>query len=106
MCEILTFIYLTCNSLPQHFAALPLDINATDEEMFIEHMKTYELNFKTGKEFVQRLEVFIKAVEEVTAWNKDEKNTFKKGLNQFSHMTGTCAGGCKVLAFPASSIPH
>lgn len=51
-------------------------------------MKSYDLKFETGKEFVKRLEIFIKQVEEVTEWNKDPTHTWKKGLNQFSHMTG------------------
>jgi len=56
--------------------------------MFIEHMKTYELKFNSGKEFVKRLEIFIAQVEEVTEWNKDPSHTWRKGLNAYSHLTG------------------
>jgi cathepsin L len=58
------------------------------EEMFIDHMKTYDLKFDSGEEFVKRLEIFIAQVDEVTEWNKNPSRTWSKGLNAFSHMTG------------------
>jgi len=51
-------------------------------------MDTYKLKFENAKAWVHHLETFIKTVEEIAAWNKDPAHTFKKGLNQFSHLTG------------------
>jgi len=51
-------------------------------------MDTYKLKFENAKAWVHHLETFIKTVEEIAAWNKDPAHTFKKGINQFSHLTG------------------
>jgi len=55
--------------------------------MFIEHMQKYSLDFEHGAEFVKRLEIFIKEVENIETHNADPKHTYTLGLNQFSHMT-------------------
>ena len=57
------------------------------ESMFIDHMQKFELEFKDGKEFIHRLEIFIKEVESIEKHNSDKTQTFTRGLNQFSHMT-------------------
>jgi len=57
------------------------------ESMFIDHMQKFNLDFDHGKEFIQRLEIFIKEVETIEKHNADPKKTFTMGLNQFSHLT-------------------
>jgi len=57
------------------------------ESMFIDHMQKYQLDFEHGKEFVHRLEIFIKEVEAIEKHNSDGKKTYTMGLNQFSHLT-------------------
>jgi C1A family cysteine protease len=57
------------------------------ESMFVEHMQKYELEFKDGREFVNRLEIFIKEVESIEKHNSDPSQTYTRGLNQFSHLT-------------------
>ena len=55
--------------------------------MFIDHMQKYELEFKDGKEFLKRLEMFAQEVIRVEKHNADSTKTSTEGLNQFSHMT-------------------
>jgi C1A family cysteine protease len=57
------------------------------EVMFVEHMQKYSLDFQHGKEFVERLEIFIQEVESIEKHNADSSKTYTRGLNQFSHLT-------------------
>ena len=57
------------------------------QEVFFEHMQKYDLDFKDGKEFIKRLEVFSDSVRIIEEHNANEKKTFTMGLNQFSHLT-------------------
>lgn len=50
-------------------------------------MQKFELKFENGKEFVKRLEIFIEMIEKIEAHNADSTQTYKMGLNQFSHLT-------------------
>jgi cathepsin L len=49
-------------------------------------MTTYNLQFKDGAEFVQRLHAFADNYDLIQAHNA-EKHTYELGLNQFSHLT-------------------
>ncbi len=54
--------------------------------MFYDHMQKYGLEFKDGKEFLHRLEVFNAMVKTIDEHNASGKS-WSMGLNQFSHMT-------------------
>jgi C1A family cysteine protease len=57
------------------------------EQLFFEHMTKFQLDFKDGKEFLQRLEIFAKNFDFIESHNSNTKNTYKLGLNQFAHLT-------------------
>jgi len=57
------------------------------EKEFFEHMSKHSLSFKDGAEFLRRLSVFADNFDVIEKHNADSTNTFKMGLNQFSHLT-------------------
>lgn len=57
------------------------------EKMFFEHMQQFGLKFADGKEFIKRLEIFASNVDAIEKHNADKTQTFKMGLNQFTHLT-------------------
>lgn len=64
--------------------------NALDREVyeraFFEHMTKFQLSFKSGEEFVHRLQVFSDNYDMIQQHNS-ENHTYTLGLNQFSHLT-------------------
>lgn len=56
------------------------------EGAFAEHMVKYDLNFKTGAEFVARLQTFADNFDVIEAHNSGDA-TYKMAVNKFSHMT-------------------
>jgi len=67
--------------------AQAVDTREQLEGMFFDHMQKYDLDFEHGKEFLHRLEIFITEVKAIEAHNSDSTQTWKMGLNQFSHLT-------------------
>jgi len=57
------------------------------EGAFYQHMQKFDLKFKDGAEFVQRLKIFSENVDMINAHNSDSTNTFKLGQNKFTHLT-------------------
>jgi len=56
------------------------------ERLFFEHMQKFGLHFENGEEFAKRIQIFADMVDEIEAHNA-ANNTYKLGLNQFSHLT-------------------
>jgi len=59
------------------------------ERAFFDHVTKFDLKFKSGAEFVERLQVFSNNYDTIQAHNSDKAQTFTMGLNQFSHLTLT-----------------
>lgn len=78
------FVVLVCLAVAFAQAQLPRE---QYEAAFYDHMNKYSLKFSSAKEFVKRLSVFIQNYETIEKHNADKSQTFKMGLNQFSHMT-------------------
>jgi len=57
------------------------------EKAFFEHMTKFNLKFESGREFVKRLEIFSNMLDDIEKHNADNSQTYKLGLNQFSHLT-------------------
>jgi len=56
------------------------------EGLFYEHLLKYGLRFRDGREFLQRLNIFMGHVDEVELHNNGNQ-TYTLGLNRFSHLT-------------------
>jgi cathepsin L len=56
------------------------------EAEFFNHIRKYRLSF-TGKEFVERLQVFANNFDTAEKHNADPKSTSTMGMNEFAHMT-------------------
>jgi len=57
------------------------------EHEFIQHVENFDLHFENGKEFSGRLDTFCVNYKKIVDHNCNNKNTYKFGLNQFSHLT-------------------
>jgi len=57
------------------------------EKVFFEHILKFNLKFESGSEFVKRLEIFSNNFDYIEKHNADDAQTYKLGLNQFSHLT-------------------
>jgi len=57
------------------------------EKAFFEHMQKHSLSFKDGQDFIKRLGVFADNFDLIEKHNADTTQTFKYGLNKFSHLT-------------------
>lgn len=68
---------LAANSRPHEFY----------EREFFNHMQNFKLNFANGQEFVKRLQIFASNLDLFEKHNADPTQTFKMGVNQFTHMT-------------------
>ena len=56
------------------------------EKEFFEHMQTFKLEFKDGKEFLRRLSIFADMYDTIEKHNAGN-HSYTMGLNQFSHLT-------------------
>jgi len=59
------------------------------ERAFFDHVKKFDLQFKSGAEFVERLQVFSNNYDVIEKHNADKTQTYTMGLNHFSHLTLT-----------------
>jgi KDEL-tailed cysteine endopeptidase len=50
-------------------------------------MRKFDLDFKDGSEYIKRLQIFADNLDLIQQHNADSKQTYKLGLNQFSHLT-------------------
>jgi KDEL-tailed cysteine endopeptidase len=50
-------------------------------------MQKFNLHFESGEEFAKRIQIFADMVDQIEAHNSDASNTYKLGLNKFSHLT-------------------
>ena len=57
------------------------------EKAFFEHITKYNLNLKDGADFIKRLSVFANNFDLIEKHNADGTQSFKMGLNRFSHLT-------------------
>jgi len=57
------------------------------ERLFFEHMQKFNLHFADGEEFTRRIQIFADMVDTIEQHNADSTQTYKTGLNQFSHLT-------------------
>jgi cathepsin L len=57
------------------------------EKEFFDHITKYQVEIKNGAEFIQRLEIFAKNMEEIHKHNADSTQTYQLGQNQFTHLT-------------------
>lgn len=57
------------------------------EGKFIDHIREFGVRIRNGKEFVQRLENFMRANDKIERHNARSDVTYKLGHNQFSHLT-------------------
>lgn len=57
------------------------------EQRFFDHIQQFKLKLESGRDFVQRLQIFADNSDIIEKHNADGKQTFKMGHNQFSHMT-------------------
>lgn len=57
------------------------------EKAFFEHMVKFNLKFESGKDFVRRLDIFAQMMDDIEKHNADATQTYKLGLNKFSHLT-------------------
>jgi len=57
------------------------------EEMFYNHMQEFNLKFPNGAEFVKRLQIFAKNIDDIETHNDDKTQTYQLGRNQFTHLT-------------------
>ena len=79
-----TLVVFACVCVVFVSAALPRE---KYEAIFFEHLQKFQIKLANGKEFIQRLEIFIENVDQIEKHNADPKATYQLGLNQFSHMT-------------------
>jgi len=56
------------------------------ERLFFEHMQKFGLHFGNGEEFATRIQIFADMVDTIEQHNAGN-NSYKLGLNQFSHLT-------------------
>lgn len=59
------------------------------EKLFYEHITKYQVKIASGEEFIRRLQVFADNVDAIETHNANPKETFKMGINQFTHMTAS-----------------
>jgi len=57
------------------------------EVAFFDYLQKFEVKIANAKEFIKRLEIFIKNVDLIEAHNADKTQTYQMGINQFSHLT-------------------
>jgi len=57
------------------------------EEQFFDHMTKFNLKFSSGAEFIKRLTIFADNLDKFEAHNADATQTYKVGVNQFTHLT-------------------
>jgi len=57
------------------------------EGKFIEHIRKFGVRIQNGREFVQRLENFMRNHDKIERHNARPDVTYKLGHNQFSHLT-------------------
>ena len=55
---------------------------------FNDFVEKYNKKYETTEEFVDRLKVFTENVKEIEAHNNRRDVSWRKGINQFSHLTG------------------
>lgn len=67
-------------------ASALLQPRETYEAAFYTHMKTYDLKFADGAEFVKRLDIFAAKSDEITVHNQGNF-TYTMGHNEYSHLT-------------------
>jgi C1A family cysteine protease len=57
------------------------------EKEFFQHMVNFSLKFKNGAEFIRRLGIFADNLDSFDKHNADETQTYKVGINQFTHLS-------------------
>lgn len=57
------------------------------ETKFADFMAKFSLKFDKGEEFVKRLQIFADNLDGIEKHNADATQTFKMGVNQFTHLT-------------------
>lgn len=57
------------------------------DALFYNHIIKNKLIFKDGHEFLYRLDIFAKKVDEINEHNSNPSKTYSLGLNRFSHLT-------------------
>jgi C1A family cysteine protease len=57
------------------------------EKEFFEHMVKFNLKFSNGAEFIKRLSIFAENLDKFEVHNADATQTYKVGVNQFTHLT-------------------
>jgi len=57
------------------------------EKEFFDHMAKFNLKFSSGAEFVKRLKIFADNLDKFEVHNADTTQTYKVGVNQFTHLT-------------------
>lgn len=57
------------------------------EKEFFDHMIKYNLKFSSGAEFIKRLSIFADNLDKFEVHNADATQTYKVGVNQFTHLT-------------------
>jgi C1A family cysteine protease len=57
------------------------------EKLFFEAMTKFGFKITNGEEFIRRLQIFADNVDAIEAHNAKPNETFKMGINQFTHMT-------------------
>lgn len=57
------------------------------ENQFFGHVQKFGLTFKDGAEYVHRLQIFANNLDMINKHNADKTQTYKMGVNQFTHLT-------------------
>lgn len=78
---------LACLALVASASAEHLKPREYYEELFFEHIQQFNLNMKDGAEFIRRIAIFASNVDMIEKHNSDVNQTFKMGINQFTHLT-------------------
>lgn len=57
------------------------------EQRFFDHIAQFKLTIESGRDFVERLQIFADNSDLIEKHNADASQTFKMSHNQFSHLT-------------------
>lgn len=57
------------------------------EGLFYDHLKKYNIVFKNGAEFIDRLHTFTSNVDNIALHNACANRTYSLGINRFTHLT-------------------
>jgi C1A family cysteine protease len=80
--QLLVFFALAASALAAN--TRPIEFY---EKEFFEHMQKFNLKFTNGAEFIKRLSIFANTLDVIEAHNADATQTYKMGVNQFTHLT-------------------